>query len=749
MSEIRNLTRNGETFYPQTHVEAVSDPRGEYIGYYVDDPEWIRVVADHDGKILAGIKVDGSVEWSLGIPQPIKDYIQENIITVLLNKVDKEEGKSLINSEVASSFDYKKNPEYLSVELDSEEKVLGGRKADGTKFENVGLDLGSGLIKGMDDPEGRMEIKTDSEQKIISYRKEDGTLVENVGVETNHLELTKKGMTDFQKALKDSGFTISVPGDWSDKESVELPEPKHYSMLNLMVDSLPIGSNVSEGFVEYYDFYGNYFKKSCSLEPQGQSSSRFANTGGKGNYTLDVTDDSEIKFGSWVPQDSFHLKGNYRDATRGILPTAYKWAYIFMNYLDAKPNRVMLKDDDIAVNHASGDRFTDWYDDARCLPDGFPVEVYLNGEYYGLYSFQLKKHRKNYSMDKKDYTSLFLDADAMMSDNYQHGLWNEGPDDWWTLIDIKGPKDLICMDGSKFDGDHPKELIDETSEVYDASNKAHKGSRQSKNIIRGFSTKYLEVKALIDNSDIVGAKAKFNENFDYNACMLVYIFNCLMNNGDSVKKNTLWATYKNGKVAPMLWDLDGLYSLGTFGDSIGNPSAGQWRGSYATAAWPLALFWALYEPEIKATYAELRQNGIINMNTWKSVIYDQWTNRIGVSAYERDIKKWSETPSYRENYTNTDYWQERGIQYVSGEPTLWNANTSYNTGDTVTLRTYPTERAVYMVYKAIQPSTGVCPVTKFYEKFPVVGGCYDSPKRMEKWMTRQIELCDQVLGYTE
>ena len=34
---------------------------------------------------------------------------------------------------------------------------------------------------------------------------------------------------------------------------------------------------------------------------------------GKGNYTLDLLKD--IKFGSWVPQDSFHLKGCANDAT--------------------------------------------------------------------------------------------------------------------------------------------------------------------------------------------------------------------------------------------------------------------------------------------------------------------------------------------------------------------------------------------------------------------------------------------------
>jgi hypothetical protein len=250
MSEIRNLTRNGETFYPQTHVEGVLDPEGNYIGYYVEyseyievktdsenkilegiktdgtkhisgnleiggtinttmsmieyieNPEWIKIITDSENRILAGIKKDGSIDWSIGVPQPIKDYIN----TSLINKVDKEEGKSLIDSDYASSQSTIENPEFLSIELDANEKILGGRMTDGTKFENVGLNLGGGLIKGIDDPEGRVEIKTDSDDKIISYRKDDGTLVENVGIETNHLELSEEGQKAFEDKLKEDGL---------------------------------------------------------------------------------------------------------------------------------------------------------------------------------------------------------------------------------------------------------------------------------------------------------------------------------------------------------------------------------------------------------------------------------------------------------------------------------------------------------------------------------------------------------------
>jgi hypothetical protein len=613
------------------------------------------------------------------------------------------------------------------------------------KYPEIG-----GAFKFQEDPESRLEIKTDSEQKIISWRKDDGTLVENAGIETNHLELTEQGMNDFQRALKDAGFQPGGGGDWSDREVIELPEPASYALLNLIVDSLPVqDDDVSEGYAEYYDKAGNYFKLPVSLEAQGQTSRIFALTGGKGNYTADFPTD--IKFGSWVPQDSFHLKGCAKDVVRGILPTSYKWAYMFMEYLDAKPNRVLLKDDsETTITHASGDRITDWGDGARCLPDGFPVEVYINGEYWGLYSWQLKKHRKNYSMNKKDYTSFFLDTSPIMSGTLDDGFWTG--DIWWDKIDIKNPKDLICMDGSEFDGDHPKELIDDTSEYYDSTNKKHVGSATTKAIIQSFPIKYQEVKNLIDAESIDEAKAKFNEYFDYNTCMLVYIFNCLMKNGDSIAKNTLWGTYNNGKVFFALWDLDAMYGEGWIGDSAGNPSAHLWIGSYATAAWPLALFWTLFESDIKASYVSLRKANIIDINTWKDIVFG-WVNRIGDEAYKRDIDKWPETPSYRKNLTNTDYWKENGIvsNIVNGDSRLWNSSTSYAVDSIVVLRFHPTT-AWGIRYKAVQASdeqNPQCPVTQFYNGFPQIGGFYDSPKRWEKWMDRQMLLCDVQLGYMD
>lgn len=141
------------------NIQNAIDELVNNLGHYETNEEWLRVYTDAENKFLWGIRVDGSIDWAVGIPRPIQKKIEELIatdtaiqesITQLrteliesLNKkiqslkdneiknlqdtkVDKEEGKSLIEDEVKECFRVIENEEFLKAIVDSEGKVLFG-----------------------------------------------------------------------------------------------------------------------------------------------------------------------------------------------------------------------------------------------------------------------------------------------------------------------------------------------------------------------------------------------------------------------------------------------------------------------------------------------------------------------------------------------------------------------------------------------------------------------------------------------
>lgn len=117
----------------------------------IDSPEFIKAIVDAEDHFLFGIQRDGSIEWGKGIPAPIRAKLQEIVnqcqqdktdLTEAINsakeelmasiaalqegKVDKEEGKSLIEDEVKECFKVIENEEFIKAITDADDKVLFG-----------------------------------------------------------------------------------------------------------------------------------------------------------------------------------------------------------------------------------------------------------------------------------------------------------------------------------------------------------------------------------------------------------------------------------------------------------------------------------------------------------------------------------------------------------------------------------------------------------------------------------------------
>lgn len=117
----------------------------------IESPEFIKAIVDAEDHFLFGIRLDGSIEWSKGIPAPIRAKLREiinqcqqdktdiledinaakkelsaSISALQEGKVDKEEGKSLIEDEVKECFTVIENEEFIMAVVDSEDRLLFG-----------------------------------------------------------------------------------------------------------------------------------------------------------------------------------------------------------------------------------------------------------------------------------------------------------------------------------------------------------------------------------------------------------------------------------------------------------------------------------------------------------------------------------------------------------------------------------------------------------------------------------------------
>lgn len=237
---------SGET-YEGDSIDLQDYAKKEDVGDYEQNPEFVRVVTDSEGKILYGVRIDGEFVFGTGVPQSIKDYIQsqgivskeevERMISVETDrateaenaetlraqeaenalsegKVDKVEGKALIDEDYASSVDYQvESPEFIQVTVDSEDKVIEGTRADGSKF--IGGDL---TVQGrIDNPEIHEEIDTAIEemkaevQQMVEESKEKLSYFDSVE-NPEYLQVTTDSEDKVLEGIKSDGTKV-IGGD--------------------------------------------------------------------------------------------------------------------------------------------------------------------------------------------------------------------------------------------------------------------------------------------------------------------------------------------------------------------------------------------------------------------------------------------------------------------------------------------------------------------------------------------------------
>ena len=875
----------------------------------IESPEFIKAIVDAEDHFLFGIQLDGSIEWGKGIPAPIRAKLQEIInqcqqdksdileainaakeelsasITALQEgKVDKEEGKSLIENEVKEYFRVIENEEFIKAIVDSEDRVLFGFRRDTGKpyyplnemyhveqneeFFALWLDAANHVLLGIrrdgqiigeihavnalkqvisqlqsdvaslqekvgtidtnlqelldvfslqdneeylaveqdaegrvisatnpdgshyihnaksetiptefshiEDPEGRTEITTDAEDKVMSYRDANGKKHEHsmevTNLDVSNLNLQGNSVNNIQDALKANGFEVKNPIDWSDKSFIQIPEP-HCAYANVIGTFPTTKGKITRGIIQFNDMQGNYFEKYIEMDIHGRTSAAFK----KKNYTFDFFNDKEysdsakLRFGDWVSMDSFYFQGWYSDAFRGIDIIGYQLYQEIIKtrgFLKDKPyKKVVYKD---AVSSATENTNTEQNlsKNALCTPLGFPVILYHEGEFFGVYTVMLKKNRENFLMDKKDYKAVMLDLDS--------GSIVSGVKDWGSF-EIRNPKTLICVDGSKYDGDNPKELIDESSENYSSTNKDMVNTVKTKKAILGLANAFTEVQtAISENKTTEEIKEIIESHYDIDYLIDYLIFSNVVYNVDGWGGNWQWTTWDGVKWNPNPYDLNATFGLDPYGILASEALPSILSSSIAT------VVLKYYLEEIKTRFKYLRNNNVITVENIIG-LFKTWVDRIGTDNFKNEFEVWDSTPSQRPSNLNKEYWERDGNVYnfyafqdYSSAKTFKKGDIVYGVGrvlyeslkdnnignelsDTSFWKRVSYEegkeylpgdyafmyKGVSFKFKCIKTCTNEAPLTKLYDENYGIYGFFDSISRIYKWIEERIGYLDK------
>ncbi len=311
----------------------------------------------------------------------------------------------------------------------------------------------------------------------------------------------------------------------------------------------------------------------AKIKPQGTSSMGYA----KKNYTINLYSDPQytqelgINVG-WGNQSEYCLKANWIDKTHS------------RNVVSAKLVGEMQKKYGLLTTAPNNGAV-----------DGFPVEIYINGEFHGLYTMNIPKSAWMFNMDEDN-----PDHTVICGENWEaSALFKADPDFVSWAVEV---------------GEQDDATLQKMKRLFD--------------FIRYSSDKEFV--------------ANFEQYLNLDATLNYYIMMCYGWMPDNAGKNMLLVTYDGMVWYPSLYDLDTTWGVDWMGQNIYD---------YKTEEMQIAssLLWSrmetLFSKKLAERYFELRESVLDEEHVMDA--FNSFYNSIPEEVLKREIEKWgSNIPGY-------------------------------------------------------------------------------------------------------
>lgn len=546
------------------------------------DDTYILSILDSNDIVLFGIKYDGTSFMPKGIPVEVAKALR--LIDISISSIQDSISPLL---DTISIFN---NSEYPLMIMDKTGVKLLYSKQNGTivvpKLESPVIDE---LKKQLNRINNIVISKLESEYKY-SITDPSGTLLFSIGHDgtTNIPKLKSPVITGMQKQIE-----LLERGSGDTTETfIQIDEPR-CAELHLFGDI----SGISDSVKKTLDFTlvtpSRTISGKLSAKKQGNSTLINPKFGWRLDFMNSKLEKLKLKIGTWPATDSYDCKAYYNDATKSRDIAANR---IFEKLLTAQFGKQRPWQVPYNVNNSN---LSQRYDTgATGHSEGFPLQLFLNGEFWGLNVLIKRKYRENFAQDKNNPMHIRLEPDEVMD-------WTQFLPNFWEV------------NGEDLGSIPPEPVLTYVSDWFNWIGTVTEAN------FRNEADQYLNVPFWL----------------------LYIIFNQSICNYDCVKKNVQICFWDGKKATPFFRDGDYSFGLGFGGLTLTSPSLNYVDDRMNTSRL-FVLLNSVYRTEIEAMYKELRDNGVISVESYMKE-FDGFYNQFGFELLQKDLATWPMTPSWR------------------------------------------------------------------------------------------------------
>ena len=308
----------------------------------------------------------------------------------------------------------------------------------------------------------------------------------------------------------------------------------------------------------------------AEIKIQGSSSTYYT----KKNYTLKFFEDKELEDKlkidvGWGPQNKYCMKANWIDRTHARNVVTAKLAA----KMQAKYN--LLTD---APNNG--------------LIDGFPIEIYDNGRFLGIYTFNIPKDAWQFAMDEDNPNHIVIGGEGWDPANCFKAL----PDFETWAVEV---------------GEESEATLEKMNRLFD----------------------------FIINSSDEEFKERFDEYLNLDSALNYYVMADIAYLSDNLGKNMLLATYDGMQWYMSLYDLDASWGTDYEGLSLYDYDTRLVRFKN------IRLFERMetvFAQELAQRYFELREDVLSNESIMAE--FEAFRNQIPALTFQKEILRWGDGP---------------------------------------------------------------------------------------------------------